>query len=180
MQPTRRAFLRGGAGLLGLRLTGATAALGTLAGATGCSGDAPAATASSRPTAAADTDRLQDALAAEHVAVYGYGVVGAWLAGAPRRAALAALDAHRVRRDQLIQLLDERRVAPVAAAAAYELPFPVRDAASAARLAIRLEAGVAKAARALQASADPQLRRLAGRMLADATARQAAWRDVSG
>lgn len=180
MQPSRRDFLRAGAGVLGLRLTGTAAVLGSLAGATGCSGGAPAAAAPSRPAAAADTARLQDALAAEHVAVYGYGVAGAWLAGAPRRAALAALDAHQVRRDQLIQLLAARGVTPVPAAAAYELPFPVRDAASAARLASRLEAGVAKAARALEASADPQLRQLGDRMLADATARQQAWRAVSG
>jgi hypothetical protein len=167
--PSRRVVLRAAIAACGLAVVG-------------CSPTKPAAGASTRRTdpAAQDTAGLQAALAAEHVAVYGYGVAGAWLAGAPRRAALAALDAHRVRRDQLIEMLRARGVAPVPAAAAYELPFPVHDASSAARLAARLEAGTAKAARALAGAADPALRGFADRLLADATARQATWRRLSG
>src|ERR671933_356412 len=42
-----------------------------------------------RPTAATETAALRDALAAEHTAVWGYGVVGAAL-GADRRAGAVA------------------------------------------------------------------------------------------
>ena len=45
----------------------------------------------------------------------------------------AAYDEHRSRRDQLQQLLVERKATPVAAAAAYRLPRPVETAADAGR-----------------------------------------------
>ena len=43
----------------------------------------------------------QAALAAEHAAVYGYGVVGGRIGEARRTEARAAYDAHRARRDAL-------------------------------------------------------------------------------
>ncbi|WP_143672948.1 DUF4439 domain-containing protein, partial [Streptomyces sp. b94] len=44
---------------------------------------------------------VQSALAAEHAAVYGYGVLGGRLDGKRRAEARAAYDAHRARRDAL-------------------------------------------------------------------------------
>jgi hypothetical protein len=78
----------------------------------------------------AEVTALQAALAAEHAAVYGYGVVGGRI-GERRRA--------EARRDALVRAVRDLGAAPVAASAAYELPFPVGDGAAAVRLAARLE-----------------------------------------
>src|SRR5689334_6361687 len=88
---------------------------------------------------------LQEVLAAEHVAVWGYGVVGAALGSAARAHAVAAENAHRDLRDRVAELLDSRRQDPVPAKAGYALPFPVLSAHDAASLAVRLEDGVSRA-----------------------------------
>ncbi|MZE51831.1 DUF4439 domain-containing protein, partial [Streptomyces sp. SID5770] len=63
-------------------------------------------------------DATQAALAAEHAAVYGYGVVGGRI-GAERRAeATAAYEAHRARREVLRRAVRDLGGAPVVAAAA--------------------------------------------------------------
>jgi hypothetical protein len=73
-------------------------------------------------------DALQDCLAAEHAAVFGYGVVGGVLAGntpvdsALRELAVAAYVEHRRRRDDLADLIGQRDADPVAAEPAYDLP----------------------------------------------------------
>jgi len=77
---------------------------------------------------------LQSALAAEHAAVYAYGVIGGVLGATPE--ANAAYAAHRGRRDQLMARIGADAVA---AEPAYELPFPVRNAAQARRLAVQVE-----------------------------------------
>ncbi|MFJ7151831.1 ferritin-like domain-containing protein [Streptomyces sp. NPDC100445] len=91
----------------------------------------------------AELTALQAALAAEHAAVYGYGVVGGRIDEHRRSEARAAYDAHRARRDTLVRAVRDLGGAPVAASAGYALPFPVGDGGSAARLAARLEEGVA-------------------------------------
>lgn len=96
------------------------------------------------PRSAEDT-ALQQALAAAHAAVWGYGVVGAALPEAARGPVDEARAAHRDVRDQLTALLDSRGVAPVPTQAAYALPFPVRSSVDAAALAVTLEEGVAAA-----------------------------------
>ncbi len=73
-------------------------------------------------------------LAAEHAAVYGYGVVGGRIADERRDEAREAYDAH-VRGATRWSGPCGLGAAPVAAAAAYALPFPVPDAAAALRLA---------------------------------------------
>ncbi|MEU7559924.1 ferritin-like domain-containing protein [Streptomyces eurythermus] len=87
----------------------------------------------------AEVTALQAALAAEHAAIYGYGVVGGRIGERRRAEARAAYDAHRARRDALVRAVRDLGAAPVAASAAYELPFPVGDGAAAVRLAARLE-----------------------------------------
>src|ERR671916_810906 len=77
---------------------------------------------------------LREALAAEHAAVWGYGVVGAALAVEARPPATAAETAHRDVRDRLTALLDERGADPVPAQGAYSLPFPVLSAVDAPKL----------------------------------------------
>ena len=71
---------------------------------------------------------LQGALAAEHAAVYGYGVVGAMLAGSEQADARADWTAHQVARDTLAAMLTKLGATPVAASPAYGLPFAVTSA----------------------------------------------------
>ncbi len=118
---------------------------------------------------------LQAALAAEHAAVYGYGVAGAMMSGAEQAAARADWNAHQVARDTLHALLAKRGVTPVAASAAYELPFPVTGATSARRLAAVLEDGVARAYLGLVAVSDLTLRSFAALAMQPPAERAAAW-----
>lgn len=88
---------------------------------------------------------LQEALAAEHAAIYGYGVAGAVLSGGRQATARQLWLAHMQARDTLAAMIRAGGGTPVAAQAFYELPFPVHDAASAVRLAAHLEDGVTAA-----------------------------------
>jgi hypothetical protein len=80
---------------------------------------------------------LQAALAAEHAAVYGYGVAGAHLSGAALTTATSYWVTHQRDRDTLEEMLRQRGAQPAAAAAAYRLPAPVSSAAAAMSLALR-------------------------------------------
>lgn len=86
-----------------------------------------------------ETAALQAALAGEHAAVYGYGVVGALLDGDRQADARTVLAAHEHSRDRLRDLVRSAGATPVAAHAAYRLPFDVADAESARRLAAEIE-----------------------------------------
>ncbi|MGE5292921.1 MAG: ferritin-like domain-containing protein [Micromonosporaceae bacterium] len=119
---------------------------------------------------------LQAALAAEHAAVYGYGVAGAHLAGRQQSAAMRAWDAHRAMRDKLIAMVSARGAEPVAAADAYQLPFGVHSAHVAASLALELEEGVMRAYLGLVAVPDARLRVFGAQALQAAAVRAAAWR----
>ncbi len=133
------------------------------------------------PTAAGEAEALNAALAAEHAAVWGYGVVGAALPDDRRDLAAAAENAHRDARDELIAVLSERGTDAVGAEAAYELPFPVRSEADAAELAVTLEDGVAAAyVRVLAAATEPATRRLAVTSLGRTEVRAVAWRARAG
>ncbi|RKS74933.1 uncharacterized protein DUF4439 [Actinomadura pelletieri DSM 43383] len=121
----------------------------------------------------ADTEAVQRVLAAEHATVYGYGVLGARLGGAPRETAKAVWNAHRARRDELVSALP---VAPVAAAPAYRLPFPVTSPRAAARLAAVLEEDLVPVYVGLAGASSPELRAFAADGARRAMARAAAWR----
>ena len=124
---------------------------------------------------------LREALAAEHTAVWGYGVVGAALAVEARPPATAAETAHRDVRDQVTALLEERAADPVAAEGAYSLPFPVLSGVDAAALAVVLEDGVAAAwVRVLDQAAQREVRELAVRWLTAAETRAVSWRGAAG
>ncbi|WP_137993016.1 ferritin-like domain-containing protein [Streptomyces vilmorinianum] len=121
-------------------------------------------------------DAAQAALAAEHAAVYGYGVVGGRI-GAERRAeATAAYEAHRARRDALRRTVRDLGGEPAAAAAGYELPFAVPDTAAAVRLAAVLEDRVAGVYSDLVRAAQGPLRRDAAAALREAAVRAVRWR----
>ena len=119
---------------------------------------------------------LQGALAAEHAAVYGYGVVGAMLAGSEQADARADWTAHQVARDTLAAMLTKLGATPVAASPAYALPFAVTSANTAARLAATLEEGVTRAYLGLVAVSDQRLRRFGAMAMQDAAQRAASWR----
>ncbi|MFF9073103.1 ferritin-like domain-containing protein [Streptomyces sp. NPDC014735] len=118
----------------------------------------------------------QAALAAEHAAVYGYGVVGGRVASDRRAEATAAYHAHRARRDALVRSLRDVGAEPVAARAAYALPFAVPDAAAAIRLAAVLEDRVADVYSDLVRAAEGPLRRQAADALRESAVRAVRWR----
>jgi hypothetical protein len=122
---------------------------------------------------------VQAALAAEHAAVYGYGVVGGKVDDRRRTEARAAYDAHRARRDDLERTVRDLGATPRAAAAAYALPFAVTDAAAATRLAAELEDRVAGAYADLVRAASGARRRTAADALRDAAVRAVRWRGAS-
>jgi hypothetical protein len=124
---------------------------------------------------------LSDALAAEHAAVWGYGVVGAALGDNARPRAADAESAHRAVRDQVSALLAGRKADVVDAQGAYALPFPVLSAVDAAALGVALEEGVAKAwARVLDQAAERSTRELAVGVLSATEVRAVGWRVAAG
>jgi Domain of unknown function (DUF4439) len=136
---------------------------------------------SGSPDLRAEDAALQEVLAAEHVAVWGYGVVGDALPVAQRSTAETDEAAHRDSRDALAELLDSRGADPVAARAAYALPSPVRTAADAAALAVRLENGTSRTwVRLLDQAVQPSTRQLAVDGLTACELRAVAWRTAAG
>ncbi len=130
---------------------------------------------------AAENDALGLALAAEHAAVWGYGVVGAALTAADRGTATGAEAAHRDVRDSVVTLLSARSVEPAAAEGAYALPFPVLSPVDAAALAVVLEDGTAAAwVRVLDQAAERSTRELAVEALTGAEVRAVGWRTAAG
>ncbi|MER5428680.1 ferritin-like domain-containing protein [Streptomyces sp. NPDC002588] len=130
-------------------------------------------------TTSAELTALQAALAAEHAAVYGYGVVGGRIAAERRTDARAAYDAHRARRDALAREVRDLGADPVAASAAYALPFAVPDSAAAVRLAAELEDRVAGVYSDLVRAAGDERRREAAGALREAAVRAVRWRGGS-
>ncbi|NAZ83519.1 DUF4439 domain-containing protein [Kineococcus sp. R8] len=88
--------------------------------------------AASTPAAAPgeDVGALQRALAGEHEAVYAYGLLAARAALPRRPEALGDLDAHRIARDRLEEVVRALGAEPVAAAAGYAATAPTPEAAA--------------------------------------------------
>jgi hypothetical protein len=128
---------------------------------------------------------LQQALATEHEAVYGYGVVGAHspvIAPLTRSATQHKqvgdrLIEHKVLRDALEELIRRLGATPVAAQFAYQLPFRVHARRAAARLARQLEEACEQAAWAVISAsrAESPARRLMVRALAAAATWDTLW-----
>ncbi len=119
---------------------------------------------------------LQAALAAEHAAVYGYGVAGAHLSGARQKAAAQDWQIHEASRDALAAMITALGAQPVAAAAAYRLPFRVSSGRAAVSLAAFLEDRVATAYLGVVALSEARLRLFGARALESAALRAAGWR----
>jgi hypothetical protein len=127
-------------------------------------------------TAQSTIEGLQTALAAEHAAIYGYGVVGARLHGTQQQAARNMWAVHRTKRDKLIGFISALGTKPVAAAAAYKLPVQVTSARTAAQLGAVIEDGMVTAYLGLAGADDPKLRRFAALAMQEATTRGVRWR----
>ncbi|MFB7702308.1 ferritin-like domain-containing protein [Streptomyces niveus] len=121
-------------------------------------------------------DAAQAALAAEHAAVYGYGVVGGRVGDERRPEATNAYDAHRARRDILTRTVRDLGGKPLAAAAAYALPFEVPDSAAAVRLATDIEDRIAGVYSDLVRATEGPLRQDAAGALREAAVRAVRWR----
>jgi hypothetical protein len=121
---------------------------------------------------------LQSALAAEHAASYGYGVVGARLlqGSAAQQQATNDWVAHVRAVDQLTQLISGRGATPTPAAVAYELPFAVSSAEQARLLAATLEDRVAQAYLGLVAQPEAGVRSLGAAQVRAAALRAQGWR----
>jgi hypothetical protein len=119
---------------------------------------------------------LQAALAAEDAAIFGYGVAGAHLSGTRQSAAEQDWTGHNEARDTLTAMISGLGATPVAAQAFYQLPFAVRDAASAAALAAYLEDGVTRAYLGLVAVSNQRLRTFGALAMQSSAERAAFWR----
>jgi uncharacterized protein DUF4439 len=122
---------------------------------------------------------LQDCLAAEHAALYGYGVVGSVLSAsshpADKRYAAASYVAHRARRDSLSTAIHQLGATAVAAEPVYATPFAVSDVADCHRLARRLEHRTAATYSFAIAETHGDLRRVLADGLTDAAVREVRW-----
>jgi hypothetical protein len=121
--------------------------------------------------------QLAAALAAEEAAIYAYGTLGVKLTGTGDRIEARAAEAvHRGRRDVLIMRLSALQASTAPAPAGYTLPFEVTDRATALKLAIQVEDGVAQAWRAALPVTTGSDRSTALNALVDAAVRATRWR----
>jgi len=122
---------------------------------------------------------LDSALAAEHAAVYAYGVLGPRLPPPLRPAAASAEVAHRARRDATVRRVLADGRTPPPAAPAYTLPFAARTASDAVRLAIGVEERTAATWREAVGATAGVDRTTAVAALTDAAVRAARWRKAA-
>jgi uncharacterized protein DUF4439 len=122
---------------------------------------------------------LERVLTAEQAAIYGYGVVGAHLAGTGLAAATTDWTTHEINADRIAGLLKARGVTPAPAGVAYQVPHRVTTAAQAAALAAALEDELAGAYLELVGLPAGPLRVLGGRQVRDAALRAATWRSAT-
>jgi hypothetical protein len=127
-----------------------------------------------------DVAAMQTCLAAEHAAVYAYGLVGGRLAGlrAPSevvRRTAESYEWHRAQRDALDQSIRDLGGEPVAAEPAYDVPSTPTTVGQCARLARSVENRCCETyAYSVSIAAEPIRGRLAAQLGAVAV-RAAAW-----
>ncbi|BBY60104.1 ferritin-like domain-containing protein [Mycolicibacterium sarraceniae] len=141
------------------------------------------------PSTSPDPDRpsdaaaaaLFDAVAAEHAAIYGYGIVSAHSSPDENDLVSAELAEHRERREAAIAMLTGRAAKAPLPAAGYQLPIPVDNPSDAASLAVRMENDCAVAWRAaLEHASSDQDREFAVTALTEAAVAAARWKQVQG
>lgn len=130
--------------------------------------------ASEAPEQAGDIKALQQALRAEHAAVYGYGFIGAKTTGSTREQCRTSFDDHRNQRESLRTELLNRGAEPAVSKAAYSVPSDTSEQ-DLADYAGSLEETAAQAYLELAGAGDRALRELAGRSLQMSTVRAIDW-----
>lgn len=133
-----------------------------------------------RPQNGAD-GALYDALATEHAAIYGYGIVSARSAPEDNYLVAEAISEHRERREAALTMLEDRSIAGPLPAAGYQLPVDVASPDDAVKLAVRMEQDAAQAWRAVveQATIEPD-RAFAVTALCQCAVMAARWRRLLG
>ncbi len=140
----------------------------------------PQTTDPDRPEAA-DQAALYDALAVEHAAIYGYGIVSAHSLPIRNELVSETLAQHRERREALVARMTEESVPVPLPAAGYQLPNVVATPVDAVKLAVTMENDCAVAWRAvLEQSGSEQDRTLAVTALTQCAVTAARWRRVLG
>lgn len=135
------------------------------------------------PTRPADgaTGALYDAIATEHSAIYGYGLVSAHSAPETNWLVSAAIAEHRERREAAIALLEQRQVTPPLPAPGYQIPMRVDDPKDAAKLAVRMEEDGATAWRAVvEQATEAEVRTFALEALTQSAVAAARWTQIVG
>ena len=122
---------------------------------------------------------LQRVLAAEHAAIYAYGVAGAFLPGEAQREARSAHAGHHARRDRLAARIADSGEIPAAPAPIYDLPAPVTDPATARALVTMVEERLAAVWADAVAIPGPDFRQVAALTLQETAVRAARWRGAS-
>lgn len=144
-------------------------------------------TSTAEPTP--DPDRPQDpaeaawydAVAVEHAAIYGYGLVSAHVLPDNNELVSESVAQHRDRREAAVALLKERDMTAPLPASGYQLPMVVTSQKTAAKLAIRMESDCAVAWRAVLEQTDSDIDREFGtKALTQCAVQAARWRKVLG
>lgn len=122
-------------------------------------------------------DALQDALGAEHAAVYAYGTIGGRLdaKSTPQRRAAGGYRTHLARRDQLTAQIAAAGADPVAAEPVYDMPTTVETSAQAAAVALQVEDRCAVFYARVIAAASGKDRTYALGALTDCATRSLSW-----
>jgi Domain of unknown function (DUF4439) len=122
---------------------------------------------------------LQDCLAAEHAALYAYGVLGGVLSAAGRPADLALAQksyvAHRTRRDDLTEVIAGLAATPSPADPVYATPFGIVDAADCRRLARLVERRTTEIYCLAVSQTTGPVRRMLASGVTDAAVREVGW-----
>ena len=126
-------------------------------------------------------DAVQQSLAAEHAAIWIYGLAAAYLPGAYGKALTEGSAEHLKRRDLCERALTASGATPAVAEAAYVPPKPVTDGPTAMAVIAMAEGDAAAAWLGVAGrSADAALRSLAGEALIACVRRATPWRMEAG
>ena len=130
-----------------------------------------------------DTDAraLGDALRSEYAAIFGYGVVSAYISGARNSSIAEVWSAHRSRRNRIIHLIESAGEKAPLPEVAYTSQDKVWDNLTAIQLAAHIEDDCSVAwSRALQQCTTPESRKLAMQALLHTAEWNARWRMAAG
>lgn len=149
--------------------------------ASAAAGSTGSAAPGSTPPPSDTADALQSALAAEHAALWMYGLASAYVTGQAGTEVIAAMAVVQNLRDATARRLTAGGAAPQPAKPAYVVPKPVTDQVSALGVLALAEADATVAWRGvLERTDDAAVRTAAGSALVDSAVRQTRWRRLAG